>query len=147
MTRLRNSCIADAEWEQAFVGRVMSGRSLLDSLAGRRRSGRASPIAAIVCLAPLLQACVLAESRLALPEPQSAPPDEPAIERAVKSVFQQVKLTGMPEVSELRQAFVSAPADWLVCVRSNVPPFRPYAMFFEVIEHEGRRQPRFAFVG
>ena len=24
---------------------------------------------------------------------------------------------------------------------------RPYAMFFEEIEHEGRRQPRFAFVG
>lgn len=23
---------------------------------------------------------------------------------------------------------------------------RPYAMFFEDIEHEGRRQPRFAFV-
>ena len=23
---------------------------------------------------------------------------------------------------------------------------RPYAMFFEEIEHEGRRQPRFAFV-
>ena len=24
---------------------------------------------------------------------------------------------------------------------------RPYAMFFEEIEHEGRRQPRFAFLG
>ena len=24
---------------------------------------------------------------------------------------------------------------------------RPYAMFFEEIEHEGRRQPRFAFMG
>ena len=24
---------------------------------------------------------------------------------------------------------------------------RPYAMFFEEIEHAGRRQPRFAFIG
>ena len=24
---------------------------------------------------------------------------------------------------------------------------RPYAMFFEEIEHQGRRQPRFAFIG
>lgn len=24
---------------------------------------------------------------------------------------------------------------------------RPYAMFFEEIEHEGRRQPRFAYIG
>ena len=39
------------------------------------------------------------------------------------------KLTGKPEVSELRRAMVSAPADWLVCLRSNVPPFQPYALF------------------
>jgi hypothetical protein len=85
-----------------------------------------------MCLGLVLQACTLAESsRLVVPEPQSVPPDEPAIERGVKDLFRQVKLTGTPEVSELRKAIASAPADWLLCVRSSVPPFQPYAMFFK----------------
>ena len=65
-----------------------------------------------------------------VPEPKSLPPDSQTIEKTAKTVFQLVKLTGTMEISELRKAVLSAPADWIVCLRSNVPPFRPYAMFF-----------------
>ena len=64
-------------------------------------------------------------------EPKSLPPNEDAIEKGAKTVFQTAKLGGAPEVSELRKALASAPADWLVCLRSNAPPFQPYAMFFK----------------
>jgi len=64
-------------------------------------------------------------------EPKSLPPTEQAIERGARDILQRVKLVGTPEVSELRKALPSAPADWLVCVRSSAPPFRPYAAFFK----------------
>jgi hypothetical protein len=46
-------------------------------------------------------------------------------------VFQRAKLAGAPEISELRRAIAIAPGDWLVCLRSNAPPFRRYAIFFK----------------
>ena len=64
-------------------------------------------------------------------QPQSIPPTEEAIGAAVKQVFSTVKLAGAPEISELRRALPSAPADWLLCLRSNAPPFRAYALFFK----------------
>jgi hypothetical protein len=77
----------------------------------------------------MLTACAYEDSRSSVREPKSVPPTEQAIAQAAKAVVTATKLTGKPEVSELRRAAVSAPADWLVCLRSNVPPFQPYALF------------------
>jgi hypothetical protein len=63
-------------------------------------------------------------------QPQSTPPTEEAIGAAAKQVFTTVKLAGAPEISEVRRAMPSAPAEWLVCLRSNAPPFHVYALFF-----------------
>lgn len=82
------------------------------------------------CLGLLVAGCA-SENAQVQPglQPQSTPPDQQAIEKAAQDVMLSAKLPGAPEISELRRAFVSAPADWLVCLRSNVPPFQPYALF------------------
>jgi hypothetical protein len=84
------------------------------------------------CASLCLAACASEDlSRQAAPEPKSTPPTEQGIDQAAKAVMAAAKLAGKAEVSELRRAMVSAPADWLVCLRSNVPPFRPYALFLK----------------
>ena len=87
-------------------------------------------IALVGCLCLALAGCSGVGSRQIVIQPTSFPPNEEAIEQGAKDVFERVKLTGAPEVSELRKAIVSAPADWFVCLRSNAPPFHPYAIFF-----------------
>jgi hypothetical protein len=64
-------------------------------------------------------------------ENTSPPPSEQAIEQAAKRVFTVGKLAGKPEITEPRRAYPLAPGEWIVCLRSNVPPFVTYAMFFK----------------
>jgi hypothetical protein len=81
-----------------------------------------------LCLA--LASCAWENVRSVNPEPKSAQPELSAIESSAKTVYTTAKLSGTLEISELRQAVPSAPADWIVCLRSNAPPARVYAMFF-----------------
>jgi len=77
----------------------------------------------------VLTACASEDLVRLAPEPKSAPPTERGIDRAVKDLTTAAKLAGKPEVSEVRRAKIMAPGDWLICVRSNAPPFLPYALF------------------
>jgi hypothetical protein len=66
------------------------------------------------------------------------PPDLAAMSDKVQAVFRTAKLTGYPRVSAVRPSPVTAPTDWMVCLRSdaeNDP--RSYALFIrtnEVVE-------------
>lgn len=95
----------------------------------------------ILCL--LVAACA-SEPLPPLPEALAkptlrGPPDAAALRAGVERVVTETKLTGVIEVSELRQAHALAPAEWIVCVRSNDPKGLPrYAVFFReklVIEY------------
>jgi hypothetical protein len=50
----------------------------------------------------------------------------------IQEAFKTAKLTGYPRVSRVRQAPITAPADWMVCLRSdaeNDP--HTYALFLQ----------------
>jgi hypothetical protein len=50
----------------------------------------------------------------------------------VQDVFKSVKLTGYARVSRVRQAPVTAPADWMVCLRSDMESDpHIYALFLQ----------------
>jgi hypothetical protein len=110
----------------------MSTRHRVSPSTARERSRGASVVATASCLCLVLAACSWTGSLQPIADgPQSTPPTEAAIGAAVKEVFTKVKLAGAPEISELRRALPSAPADWLMCLRSNTPPFHAYALFFK----------------
>jgi hypothetical protein len=110
----------------------MSGHRKFVPPGAREKSRRASTIAKASCLCLSLAACSWTASlQQVTDEPRSTPPTEEAIETAAKTVFKTAKLPGAPEISELRRAVPSAPAEWLVCLRSNAPPFHAYALFFK----------------
>jgi hypothetical protein len=105
-------------------------KSFLSEARAKSRGTSAVVTASCLCLA--LAACASTDSvQPVVDAPRSAPPSEEAIEKGVKQVFTAVKLVGAPEISELRRAIPSSPAEWLVCLRSNVPPFHTYALFFD----------------
>jgi hypothetical protein len=59
-------------------------------------------------------------------------PNLAAMSDKVQDVFKSVKLTGYPRVSRVRQAPITAAADWMICLRSdaeNDP--RTYALFLQ----------------
>jgi hypothetical protein len=105
---------------------VLSGHGVRDGSAWNRR--RASAMAGFCCVT--LAACSpqLLPSENP-PEAKSPPPSQQIIERTALDFIRGIKLPGKPEVSQLRRAMISAPADWVICVRSNAPPYQPYAIF------------------
>jgi drug/metabolite transporter (DMT)-like permease len=61
----------------------------------------------------------------------SKPPTVAALKGGIMKAFDAAKLTGTPEVSPLRRALLSAPGDWITCLRgAGKNGAHPYAVFF-----------------
>lgn len=86
----------------------------------------------LIAIASALAGCALGGSG-ALPPAGVAltePPELVTISDKVQAVFKTVKLTGYPRVSRVLPSAITAPTDWMVCLRSdaeNDP--RSYALF------------------
>jgi hypothetical protein len=71
-------------------------------------------------------------SPVALPTAVSAPPDQKALAAKIEQVFTTTKLPGSPEVSAVHRAALIAPAEWMICLKSDAPDQRlKYAVFFK----------------
>jgi hypothetical protein len=86
----------------------------------------------LIATAPVLAGCAAGGGSALAPVGVgfTEPPDLAAMSDKVQTVFTTVKLTGYPRVSRVRPAPVTAPTDWMVCLRSdaeNDP--RSYALF------------------
>jgi hypothetical protein len=78
-----------------------------------------------------LAACSWLESPRFPAGPSSSAPEPRAIELAVDEVIKTTKLSGHPQISQVRRANVTALADWIVCLRGDPrSAFQPYALFF-----------------
>ena len=78
-----------------------------------------------------LAACSWIDSPRFQAASNSNAPEPKAIEKAVGAVVSKTKLTGDPQISQVRRANVTALADWIVCLRGDSRgAFQPYALFF-----------------
>ena len=91
---------------------------------------RSATIGAVLAAA-LLTGCSLGES--GAPEPGfevQGVPNPAAMPDKILDTFKSAKLTGHPQLSGVRRAPVTAPADWMICLRADVPSDpRVYAVF------------------
>jgi hypothetical protein len=111
---------------------AMSGRRIFSSIWMAMLACRTPWVGTGACLCMVLAGCsgVITPPSVSY-ENTSPPPTEQAIAQSAKRVFTIGKLAGKAEISEPRRAHPLAPADWIVCLRSNVPPFVTYAVFFK----------------
>jgi hypothetical protein len=58
-------------------------------------------------------------------------PNLAAMSMKIQVVFKALKLTGSPRVSGVRQAAVTALADWMVCLRNDANDPHIYALFID----------------
>ena len=79
-----------------------------------------------------LAGCSLGEigSRSAPAGNSSAMPEFGPLAARVQEIFKTLKLPGAPKVSRVRNAHLLAPADWILCLKSDVETDRHiYALF------------------
>ena len=80
----------------------------------------------------LLAGCSLGEigSRSAPAVNSSQMPEFGPLAATVQGIFKSLKLPGAPKVSHVRKAHLLAPADWILCLKSDVETDRHiYALF------------------
>jgi hypothetical protein len=85
-------------------------------------------------LLPALAGLILTGCAL---DPDGAPlasasvPNVTALAPRIQETFRSAKLTGYPRVSPVRRAPVSALADWIVCMTSDIDGDRVYALLIQ----------------
>jgi hypothetical protein len=91
--------------------------------------------------AALLAACGGVDIPPAVDTPLVAPTPEKALEGARKAADEE-KLTGLIEVSAVREGKSLGPGDYMLCLRGSPSPLEPhrtYAVFFNNDEYRGVR--------
>src|SRR5262245_59541161 len=85
---------------------------------------------AVLLLVLVVAGCTLGDYGPLHPPLPSNPPDLDRVSKAAIGIFTKLKLPGSPEMSRLRPAHVSSPADWMFCLRSDADDIpRNYALF------------------